>query len=1080
MDGRGNRISPFSVVLIMVALSLVGIASLPRLNIQYTPAAVSRGVSVSFSYRNASAEIVEAEVTSKIEGVLAGIRNVTDISSESGKGSGRVYVKFRKGTDMDAARFEVASAIRNVYPSLPDGVSYPGISRSGGGRTSRISYLVKGGIPSREISEYVKENVVSHLVAIRGVDKVNIYGGVPFQWVITFDAAKVQSLGVTADEIAAAFNNYYREDVIGMTESGEGMMTVRLKEASGEDFGALPIKKVGERVYHLRDVASWRYEEALPSYYYRVNGLNTVTLSVEVASTANLLTVASAVRERMEELQEGFPAEITASLAYDSSEYVSAELHKIYVRTALCILILLLFVFLINRSWRYMLIIVFTLTVNVLSALMLSSFAGLQIHIYTLAGITVSLGIIIDTSIVMIDHYAHFKDRKVFPSILSAAATTVGALMMVLLLPEKEKANLVDFIWVIVINLGLSLLISYLFIPSLMEYIPVKASGDGSSRSPRKVRRILRWNRFYASYIGWGMRHRWVYVLVFIAAFGIPLCVLPTRLSDTERAKAGWFDRFVDKIVTWEPYERGRVLIDKIASSSFGLFYRSLDRSDFCREPEKQRLHIAAGMLEGCTVGQLNEVVKEMENYLSKFDEISVFTTSVYSYDNAEISVEFKPEYENSSFPAVLKSEVTRMAINFGGANWKVSGIDDNNFNNNIVSSGKSNRISLKGYNYQELTRYAGILLDYLSANRRVREAEVWSGGWSGRPSMEFVLDYDFARMTLSGINPYSYYNALGSLLYEREIGTSEYDGVAADVVLRSSDLDRYDLWHVLNSPIEVGGRKMTLSSVGGIDKRRTGLTIRKSNQSYELVVCYDFIGDWEQSRSLSGKAVKYMNDEILPIGYKAEVPQRGWFDTAKKQYAWLLFLILAVMYVMLAMTFESFRYPFAVIFMVPVSFIGIFLAFGLSDFLFDQGGFAAFVMLSGIVVNAGIYLVTTYQSLLKERQGLRTVARSLAEPSARSVAEPVEAPFSESFSAPAKAPHLDRIRLYVKAYSRKITPITLTIISTILGLLPFLTDGPEEVFWFDFAVGTISGMLFSIIAVIFILPVFCINAKDR
>lgn len=151
-----------------------------------------------------------------------------------------------------------------------------------------------------------------------------------------------------------------------------------------------------------------------------------------------------------------------------------------------------------------MLIIVFTLTVNVLTALMIYSLAGLQIHIYTLAGITVSLGIIIDTSIVMIDHYAHFKDRKAFPSILSAAATTVGALMMVLLLPEKEKANLVDFIWVIVINLGLSLIISYLFIPSLMEYIPVRMSGGKSGRSPRKLRRILRWNRFYASYIGWG------------------------------------------------------------------------------------------------------------------------------------------------------------------------------------------------------------------------------------------------------------------------------------------------------------------------------------------------------------------------------------------------------------------------------------------------------------------------------------------------------------------------------------------------------------------------------------------------
>lgn len=300
-----------------------------------------------------------------------------------------------------------------------------------------------------------------------------------------------------------------------------------------------------------------------------------------------------------------------------------------------------------------------------------------------------------------------------------------------------------DFIWVIVINLGLSLIISYLFIPSLMEYIPVRMSGGKSGRSPRKLRRILRWNRFYASYIGWGVRHRWVYVLLFIVAFGIPLCLLPTRLSDYDKDKADRFDRFLDKIVTWKPYDRNRQLIDKIASSSFGLFYKSLNRSNFYREPEKKRLIINAGMLEGCTVNQLNDVVRAMENYLSKFDEISVFTTSIYSYDNAEISVEFKPEYENSGFPSVLKSEVTRMAINFGGANWRVSGIDDNNFNNNIVSSSKSNRISLKGYNYQELSRYAEKLMAYLSTNRRVQGAEIWSGGWNGRPSIEFVLDYD-------------------------------------------------------------------------------------------------------------------------------------------------------------------------------------------------------------------------------------------------------------------------------------------------------------------------------------------------
>ena len=143
----------------------------------------------------------------------------------------------------------------------------------------------------------------------------------------------------------------------------------------------------------------------------------------------------------------------------------------------------------------------------------------------------------------------------------------------------------------------------------------------------------------------------------------------------------------------------------------------------------------------------------------------------------------------------------------------------------------------------------------------------------------------------------------------------------------------------------------------------------------------------------------------------------------------------------MLAMSFESMRYPLAVIFMIPVSFIGLFLVFGLSDFSFDQGGFAAFVMLCGVVVNAGIYLVSTWRSQMRRYMTHRA----------------------------------DSVRLlyaYVRAWNHKINPIMLTILSTILGLLPFLADGPDEVFWFDFAIGTIGGMVFSVIALIFVLPV--------
>ena len=121
---------------------------------------------------------------------------------------------------------------------------------------------------------------------------------------------------------------------------------------------------------------------------------------------------------------------------------------------------------------------------------------------------------------------------------------------------------------------------------------------------------------------------------------------------------------------------------------------------------------------------------------------------------------------------------------------------------------------------------------------------------------------------------------------------------------------------------------------------------------------------------------------------------------------------------------------------MIPISFIGEFLIFGLFKFQFDQGGFAAFVMLCGIVVNAGIYIINEMNSLASDcsRSGLS---------------------------------------LYLRAFNHKIIPILLTVVSTVLGLIPFLYDGPKEVFWFAFAIGAIGGTLFSLIALVVYLPIF-------
>lgn len=1062
---KGNGISSFSILLLMAVAAVVGLAAAGSLKVQYSPSVPERSITVSFSYPGASAYIVEAEVTSVIEGALSNVASRRSVSSRSWEGGGRVSLDFGKRADMAAARFEVASVIRNLYPSLPSGVSYPDLSLnvSGGRSRTALSYDIRSSLSTKQMSDFIEDRMITPLSSVEGVEWVNLSGVTPYEWVVEFDSEKVRLYGIGADDISSAFRTAFAENIAGMTQYDGKTCSVRLRTLRPEDFGDIPVCKASGRMIYIRDIARCSYQESEPDYYFRLNGLNTVNLSIGISRAANLLSVTRDVKDCMSRLEKCYPDGMSSSLGYDSSEYISKELDKIYFRTLVCLLLLLGFVFIANRSWKYMLVIAITITVNILVAAAVYWLVGLRIHIYTLAGITVSLGIIIDSSIIMTDHWSRYRNRGAFPALLCAILTTVAALLVILLLPDRERASLTDFAFVIAINLAVSLLVAYLFVPALLDYIHLDVH---TARTPvRRLRRIVRWNRRYEGYIRRGLRHRWAYLVALVLAFGLPTVLLPDKVGSDREDEQKWYEKVYNHIFGSGFYADNRTVIDKVLGTSFTMFHEAMDRSDFYREPSRQVLSIRAGMPEGCSVSQLDEVVRDMENYIAQYsDMIEYFTTQIYSHSDASISVYFKPEYENTGFPAKLKADVTSMAINLGGANWSIYGITDSYFNNNVVSGYKSGRITLNGYNYNDLLGYADMLLEHIRGNRRVSAPEIWGAGFDSRPLTEYHVDYDFPSLAALGVNPYSYYSVLYSPLYDSNIGSILQDGEYADVRLVSSEKDGFDLWHILNTAIPVDSTSVKLSQIGDISARRSGLAISRNNQSYEVNVVYDFIGSYELGKRFTEEALEYMNEEVLPLGYKASAPGYGWFDAHRDTYAGLIGLVVLLVFVICSIFFESFRLPFSVILMVPVSFTGLFLTFGLSGITFDQGGFAAFVMLAGVSINAGIYLVYEYLRFSgKERREIPGKAlngmSSMAEQGLRRYANA-------------------SIRNYVKAFNVKVVPIMLTIVSTVLGLIPFLFDGPDEVFWFDFAAGTIGGLVFSIIAFVLYLPVFCIKSS--
>ena len=205
-DSGGNifsRIPSYSVILIMIVMVVIGAGIMPLLNIQYTPSSKQNSLSVNFRWNGASARVIETEVTSKIEGVLAAVKGVDHVSSVSYREGGRVIVSFKKNVNVDVLRFEIASLMRQIYPKLPEGVSYPSLSSAPSGEqlSPVLIYTLNAGVPSQQIQQYAEENIVKELARIKGVVNIGFSGATPFYVEVCFDPDKLDNFGISIDEL---------------------------------------------------------------------------------------------------------------------------------------------------------------------------------------------------------------------------------------------------------------------------------------------------------------------------------------------------------------------------------------------------------------------------------------------------------------------------------------------------------------------------------------------------------------------------------------------------------------------------------------------------------------------------------------------------------------------------------------------------------------------------------------------------------------------------------------------------------------------------------------------------------------
>jgi multidrug efflux pump subunit AcrB len=1025
---------PFRVVIVFVVLAMVGIALIPKLNVNFTPRYTKPAITITYSLPKSSPDIVERLATSPLENAMSQIEGVNKSYSISQYDRGRIELSFDKGEDMEFRKFEVNSLIRNIYKKLPETMSYPRVEQRGGDTQNKaespvLLYSINGPYASYKIKKDVEEYIQKPLSGLKAIKKIEIYGAVDLQITVNFDQQMLLRYGLNKGDISSALSLFQDINYPGLIETPAGQQYY-FKTSSEldnlQELEAAVIGNVAGKDIFLKDVANVIIEEQEPTNYQRINGRNSINLNIYAREGVNKIVMAQEVQDEIEALQANLPSDLDIFLERDDTEFLNKEMTKVYRRTGLSVLILMVFIFMINRRVKYLITLFLGIAINLcITAIIIYAF-DVELHIFSIAGLTISFGLIVDNAIVMLDHMYRKRNRNIFVALLAASLTTIMALLMVLLLPEDDRRDLTDFSIVVAINLAVSLVIALFFTPALYQLLFKEQLQRVQLLSISQLRRKVKWFRGYGTVIGFFVRYRKAFIVLVILGFGLPTFKMPVQWEGQD-----WYNNSIGSDTYQDEI---RPITDKVFGGALRKFMTEVYEGYSYRQAEQTRLTVQATLPLGTTLEDANYVISKVEEFLEGVKGVDKFITSVNNR-TGRVEITFEPAYEYSALPYQLKGRLQARSVDLTGVQWSVYGVGRGFSVGGERNETPSFKIRMRGYNYDELDRQSEVMADKLLDHPRIQEVKTNEQiGYGSSKSSEYVMDFDVDRLARAGVSRGQIVSVISD--YALPSGASALANLNEErmpIFLKSNNAKAFSKYNLMQEALPIDtSRLLRVSDYANLSFEQTANEIHKEDRQYLRIVAFDYLGSPKFGAQYRDKVIEDMK-VTLPVGYQIDVQDNYFrFGKEKQKYGLLGYLILGIFFIC-AILFESLRQPFYIIITIPISFIGLFLIFSVFDFSFDQGGYAAFVMLGGLVVNAAIFIVNDLNNTSLKQYN----------------------------------------RAVLRAVLGKAMPILLTILSTCFGLIPFLMEGENEVFWFALAIGTIGGLVFSMVAVFVCLPVF-------
>lgn len=426
---------PVLAVVVNVVIVVAGLQAISRLNVRQYPHSENATINVTTVYVGASADLVRGFITTPLERAIAAADGIDYIESQSGLGLSTIKVRLRLNYDSTKALSEISSKVDQVRGDLPPESEVPVINIESADSQFASGYLsfTSDVLQENEVTDYLVRVVQPRLTAVQGVQRADILGGRTFAMRIWLKPDRLAALNVSPARIRAALaaNNYL--SAVGQTKGSliSVNLTANTDLSSVEEFKNLVIHQAGGVIVRLEDVADVVLGAENYDTQVRFSGQRAVFMGIWALPNANTIDVMRRIRKEMAQIDKELPAGMKAGIAYDATRYINDAIHEVIKTLSETLLIVAAVIFLFLGSLRSALIPVVAIPVSLIGGAFLIQAFGFTINLLTLLAIVLSVGLVVDDAIVVVENVErHLREgQRPMQAALLGARELVGPII---------------------------------------------------------------------------------------------------------------------------------------------------------------------------------------------------------------------------------------------------------------------------------------------------------------------------------------------------------------------------------------------------------------------------------------------------------------------------------------------------------------------------------------------------------------------------------------------------------------------------------------------------------------------------